>query len=222
MTTYDGLTLTPSLQPGAQDQAVAVLKEYFTHRGASGNLLYSGGAFDGWDPSGTRTASENIFTADDIVAVSLLSVDVPGQAAISILETRRNEFATLLGAVGPDRDLVDEPSIEEGVFPGWPLWRALMDLPGMGPTTVSKILARKRPRLIPVYDSVIRTHVFNNSGMQWVPLWNALRADDGAQQQQLVQLRASAGLPEYISPLRIFDVLAWMDGTGRTQALLAR
>lgn len=222
MSAYAGLTLTPSLKDGAEDQAVKVLAEYFNRRTTAGDPWYTGGMFDGWDPSSTRSSSTNTFTADDVLAVSLLAVHVPGEVTVAILDTHRSDFDDLLEAVGPDRDLVDEPSVEEGIFTAWPLWRALRDLPGMGPTTVSKLLARKRPRLVPVYDSVIREHVFNNSGVQWVPLWSALRADDGALHQRLLKLRAAAGLPDDVSPLRIFDVLAWMDGSGRTGELVGR
>ncbi|MBO1756456.1 DUF6308 family protein [Allobranchiibius sp. CTAmp26] len=219
MKIYEGLTLTPSLLEGAQDQAVKVLTEYFTRRTGTGDPWYTGGVFDGWDPSGTRSRSMDTFTADDLVAVTLLAVEFPGQAAVSILDTHRKRFNDLLRDVGDDRDLVDEPSVEEAAFPAWPLWRALMSLPGMGPTTTSKLIARKRPRLVPVYDRVIRTHVFNDSGLQWLPLWTALRADSGALHQRLVELRTVAVLPHHISPLRVFDVLAWMDGSGRTAEL---
>ncbi|MDI9940656.1 DUF6308 family protein [Rhodococcus sp. IEGM 1351] len=40
----------------------------------------------------------------------------------------------------------------------------------------------------------------------------ALRADDGALHHRLLSIREEAGLPEEISALRVFDVIAWMDG----------
>ncbi|QQZ19448.1 DUF6308 family protein [Rhodococcus sp. 21391] len=43
----------------------------------------------------------------------------------------------------------------------------------------------------------------------------ALRADDGALHHRLVSIREEAGLPEEISALRVFDVIAWMDGKNR-------
>ncbi|UZG59889.1 DUF6308 family protein [Rhodococcus opacus] len=41
---------------------------------------------------------------------------------------------------------------------------------------------------------------------------NALLADGGALHRRLVSIRAAAGLPEEMSALRVFDVIAWVDG----------
>nr|WP_241769484.1 DUF6308 family protein [Rhodococcus opacus] len=40
----------------------------------------------------------------------------------------------------------------------------------------------------------------------------ALRADDAALHRRLLSIRGEAGLPAEISALRVFDVIAWMDG----------
>ena len=44
------------------------------------------------------------------------------------------------------------------------------------------------------------------------PVREALRADDGALHHRLLSIRGDAGSPEEISVLRVFDVIAWMDG----------
>jgi hypothetical protein len=49
-------------------------------------------------------------------------------------------------------------------------------------------------------------------GMLWEPMRLALRRDDGALHRRLVELRAAAGLSQAISPLRVFDVIAWREG----------
>jgi hypothetical protein len=91
LSTTAGLTLTPSLVAGAEDRAITVLQAYVTP--VSGpNVGFTGGAFDTFDPSGTRSASTNTFTADDLVAVSLLSVDVPGRCALEILDRQRRRY----------------------------------------------------------------------------------------------------------------------------------
>lgn len=208
--------LPASLRDPSDDRAAAVLASYY--RPLSGKAGgYTGGQFDAFDPSGTRSASANTFTADDLVAVSLLSVDVPGRAATQMLVTQRRRFETLLEAIGPDRDLSAEGSVAEPSFrPAWELWRALAALPGLGPTTVSKLMARKRPRLIPIFDSVIDTTILGGGGVLWAPLYAALRENDCALHNRLLQVRTLAGLDESISALRVFDVLAWMDGSGNS------
>jgi len=42
----------------------------------------------------------------------------------------------------------------------------------------------------------------------WEPLRLALRANDDALHHRLLRLRTAAGLPEQISALRVFDVIA--------------
>ncbi len=72
-----------------------------------------------------------------------------------------------------------------------------------------KLLARKRPRLIPVQDSVTEA-VLGVSSNYWSLLNAALRADDRALHRRLVDLHQRAELPDAVSVLRVFDVLAWM------------
>ena len=199
-----------------------VLRAYFgpfTRDGAG----FTGGQFDTFDPSWTRASSANTFTSDNLVAVGMLSVDVPARAALKLLVSQRRRYEGLLEAVGPDIDLVDVPSVAKADFlPAWELWGALSELPGLGPTTVSKLMARKRPRMIPIFDSVINELVLGGSGVLWAPLHRALRQDNGALHERLAACRADAGLDESISVLRIFDVLAWMEGSGNSDKALAQ
>ena len=147
------------------------------------------------------------------MAVTLLSVKVPGRAAYELLGPQRRRFEVLLEAVGPDRDFALEESVSEDDFtPGWGLWRSLENLPGLGPTTVSKLMARKRPRLFPIYDTVIDRAVLGGTGVLWAPLHAALRSDTLALQGRLIRIRIAAGLDERVSALRVFDVVSWMDG----------
>ncbi|UNN04495.1 DUF6308 family protein (plasmid) [Rhodococcus opacus] len=71
-------------------------------------------------------------------------MQVPPRAARAILNV-------LLTAVGPDRVLVDEPV---PLTPGWPAWdleTALRGLRDVGWTKATKLIARKRPRLYPIF-----------------------------------------------------------------------
>jgi ABC-type transport system involved in cytochrome c biogenesis ATPase subunit len=82
-------------------------------------------------------------------------------------------------------------------------------------------MARKRPQLIPVFDSVIQTHLLRGEYKQWVPIHAALRADRNRLHKHLLTLRHQAGLDERITALRILDVLAWMDGRGWADKIIA-
>ncbi|NKZ71420.1 hypothetical protein GTA09_17510 [Rhodococcus hoagii] len=96
------IRLPKVLASGDDDAAVDVLLEYFRRPWVKTGRLRSGGAVDEWDPSGTRQRDADVFTADDLVAVTLLSVRCPPTGPTSAAE-RRDEFAELLRAVGPDR-----------------------------------------------------------------------------------------------------------------------
>ncbi len=214
MVEHPPIRLTPSFED--DDLAVRVLREYFTPLSKK-NTGFTGAIFDGFDPSSTKAASANVFTADDVIAVSLLSVEVYGRSAVELLDRQRARFSALLESVGPDRDLVEVESTAPADFPAQALYAALRDLPKVGPTTASKLMARKRPRLIPIFDSVINKHVLNGSGFLWEPLRLALRADNAKLHHHLLALRDAAGVSEHISAIRVFDVLAWMDGSGNTE-----
>lgn len=89
----------------------------------------------------TRDQDVDPFTADDLIATKLLSVQVPTAAAITLLRDRADEFATILADVGPDRDLVDEIDLLDDNWPGWRLMRELRGIGGVGPTIASKLFA---------------------------------------------------------------------------------
>lgn len=209
-THYPGISLTESLLPGGGDLALRHLQEYFAPPPEGKG--YTGRYFDTWDSSGTAAESADTFTADDLVAVTFLSVSVPAHAAIGILGDQREALSEMLRQIGADRDLVDIDEPIGADAPAERLNRALRQFDSVGPTVASKLMARKRPRLIPIYDSVINEHVLGGSGKQWEPLRQALRADQCALHRHLLELRHTAGLDERISALRVFDVLAWMDG----------
>lgn len=72
-----------------------------------------------------------------------------------------------------------------------------------------KLLARKRPHLIPVYDQVIRC-LLGRPEKVWLKQHDQLAADDGALRQELRSLRSPADVPGHVSLLRVLDVVLWM------------
>jgi hypothetical protein len=193
------------------DSAAQDLLECYYGTGAHAHHSpFTGAWFDTWDSTGTRAQDVDRFTADDLVAVSFLSVDIAAPAARALLDVEADVFAALLRELGSDRDLVQEKVGWSDDWVGWRLWQKLIALPDVGPTRASKLYARKRPRLRPIYDSVVAKVI----GMQsvWEPLRAELQADAGLHPRLLV-LREQAQLPAEVSALRVFDVLAWMEGT---------
>nr|WP_181715734.1 DUF6308 family protein [Cryobacterium sp.]QJS06111.1 hypothetical protein [Cryobacterium sp.] len=203
------VTLPPPLIADNDDDAVALLRQYYGNTYLDAGC-YTGAYFDSWAPQ-NREADSNRFTADDLVAITFLSVDVKAPAARELLVTRADRFAELLESVGPDRDLVDE---EDGLTPDDPLWLLEMELRSIRDihlTKATKLMARKRPRLVPIYDTVV-TRVLNTVKVHRDPIREALRADGGALDERLRSIRTKAGLPDEVSALRVLDVVSWMYG----------
>lgn len=80
--------------------------------------------------------------------------------------------------------------------------------------TAHKLLARKRPHLLPVYDSVLRDALQGSTRAFWLPLRNELLQQGGALVDRLAQLRDDAGLPPETPLLRVLDVAVWMRNFG--------
>jgi len=159
-----------------------------------------------------QAALKQLDTADDLVAVTFLSVRVKATGAYWLLGPRAEHYNALLQAIGDDRDFADVDGRDiTPDSPAWILETELRKLPGVGRTIASKLMARKRPRLVPIYDKVLGKVMGLDDG-HWQPLNAALRADDQALQSRLLELRAAANLPESISALRVLDVIAWRDG----------
>ncbi|MGV9249391.1 DUF6308 family protein [Streptomyces sp. NPDC003710] len=140
------------------------------------------------------------------------------------------QWARLPSLIPRDARLEDpasDPLMAKG-RPAWELWERLADRTtkyqkksdGSGPVIAGKLLARKRPHLIPVYDIRVK-QLFERPEADhsfWAALAAALRTDNGALCERLVRLRHKARIGEDIGILRVFDVIAWRHQRQRGQA----
>ncbi|RAO63878.1 DUF6308 family protein [Micromonospora saelicesensis] len=201
--------LPQALQESDDADAIALLKRYYGDP-YLGIGCADGAYFDTW-----ATDSDPMrFTADDLIAIKFLSVEAPKTAVRALLRDRSGEFSQLLVDLGPDRDLANEDKPFGHTWAGWRIMDELRSIPGVGTTIASKLLARKRPRLRPIWDTVVAA-VTDTVPAQWEPLRAALRADDCALHRRLLRLRDVVGLPVEVSALRILDVIAWREGKDR-------
>ncbi|MCZ4278835.1 DUF6308 family protein [Rhodococcoides yunnanense] len=200
------------------DQAVEVWSRYFAG-GADGRPVYSGARFERFAGGGDKSTA-NEFTSDDLVAVSMLSVNVPPHASIRVLEFDRARCSELLADIPVDVALADAPEgligADSSAVALWKLLRRpsshqpkLRD--GIGPTTTSKLMARKRPHLIPVWDSVVSDVTGQPSLGNWDWLRTQLMQNDGS---LATWIRSAAPVElQDISTIRLLDVLLWMTGS---------
>jgi hypothetical protein len=75
--------------------------------------------------------------------------------------------------------------------------------------TAGKLMAAKRPRLIPVFDSEVKRVLNPPSGRFWVTMYDQL-SDEG-RRQKIAAVCSTA--PAEVSPLRCIDVAQWMYAT---------
>ncbi|HEX8510851.1 MAG TPA: DUF6308 family protein [Propionibacteriaceae bacterium] len=204
------MQLPPPLEANDGTAALDLLECYYGRGAHAHHAPFTGAWFDSWDSTGTRARDVNRFTADDLLAVTFLSVAISAPAARMLLDVHRDAFSQLLAELGPDRDLVDETERWPEDWAGWRLWQKLVALPGVGPTRASKLYARKRPRLRPIYDSVVAR--VTGSTFLWEPLREELQARPELH-TRLVGLGQQIQLPVAVSALRVFDVVTWMHGT---------
>ncbi|MFF2777422.1 DUF6308 family protein [Streptomyces sp. NPDC058052] len=196
----------------AAPRAVTDLRRYFALGSASESEPFTGRRFEHLAEGGDRPEVAHRITAEDLIAVQTLSVTVPAPVALDILEGPLGaRLSALLSAVPTDTDMADATAADLSVgSPADQAWNLLRHQPDVGWVIAGKILARKRPRLLPVYDRVVRCAVGRPRPSYWLALHAALRADDHALHRQSLALRRTAGVPETVSALRVCDVVVWM------------
>ncbi|MFZ2240799.1 MAG: DUF6308 family protein [Gordonia amarae] len=216
----DGMRLPDILGDDHTDLAVATLRKYFH---ADPKPAFSGSRFERFAGGGDRAETANEFTADDLVAVGLLNVNIPGTAALRILGDHepayRDELSKLLRQLPTDLALADADDQTLAIADElWTLVR--VDNYRVGLTKTSKLLARKRPHLLPVIDSVVIAEVGHKPGTHnfYRNLRAALNDNDRHLTNHLAEVRRVAGIGDDISTIRVFDILVWMWGTKRTAA----
>ncbi|MFE4660562.1 DUF6308 family protein [Streptomyces hydrogenans] len=193
------------------ERVVDDLRRYFGIGLPLGAGAFTGGRFEHLAGGGDRRQVADRFTAEDLVAVQTLSVTVPAPVALDLLEgPLGTQLSELLRDIPSNTDLVDaDASVITDGSPAYRAWRLLEDQYKIGWVTAGKLLARKRPRLLPVYDRVVRCALGHPPSF-WTDLRTALREDDAALHHRLLRLRQIAGLPKTVSALRVADVAVWM------------
>jgi len=141
---------------------------------------------------------------DDLLAVTLLDVRWTPPAVRQLLNDQAARVRKLLHKID-NKTEIGTPNASRQLAAAGPLWVLLDALPGVGETRASKLLARKRPRLIPITDSIIVKAV-GTRGKTWTTLNHCFQ--DDVFRDKVRSLRPDN--TERISLLRIFDVAIWM------------
>lgn len=194
------------------DVAVDLLQRYYAVDGETPR--FTGSRFESM---ASLSDDPNALGPADFVAVSMLSVNVPAAAAIRLLGPDAAGVSELLKQIPSDLDIIDaDPQLFSGVSPLGRLWDLLRKTrDGLGPTTASKLLAAKRPRLVPIWDSFVEQATGLGPLGSWWKFQYVLNDDQRYVWKWLGELRRLASnVPESVSELRILDVLLWMSVEG--------
>ena len=174
---------------------------------------FHGSYFDSIDTDITGQYSDRI-TAADLYSVAMLQTRIERAAGIEILNNREaitSELSLIttrplgeLSAEECESQLGQESSARK-------LWDLLINVYSIGPTRASKIMARKRPDLIPINDSVINRVADISGKNDWSLWWEALTVDS-VLNDRAQELRQAIGRPD-LSILRVLDVVLWYSGS---------
>lgn len=173
---------------------------------------YTGAWFERLGSGGDHADVASTVTAEDLVAVEMLSVQIPAPVAIDLLHGELGRDLNALLAAIPTTIALQDDDAQQYIAPdssAQAAWAMLNAQPAVGWVTAGKLLARKRPHLIPVYDTVVRCFLGTPADF-WSSLRSALRADDARLVRDIEALRADAGVSPTISVIRVLDVAIWM------------
>lgn len=192
------------------DRSVSELRSYFNVDTPGVPPKYTGARFDILGRGGGQDDVRDVITPLDLLAVACLDVTVPTPVALELIEgglgreisARLQHIPTdvALGEVGAHGHVAPRSPANEA-------WELLEASNNVGWVIAGKVLARKRPQLIPVWDNVVKC-AFGRPKDAW--LWLDGRLQNDRLRKELDRLHQAAELPEPVSRLRVLDVVLWM------------
>jgi hypothetical protein len=180
------------------DQVRADLAAYYSDK-----AVFPGRYFD---VHASRTDPDH-FEAGDVLAVQSLSALHDPHPAGTLLVDEPARFDALLAQVPKGRALweVDRPEVGPGSA-AVALWEALQEIRLVSRVGAGKLLAAKRPLLIPVHDDKVSAFVEAGFDGFWLGLWDELSHE--SDRQAIEQVVTTA--PAHVGLLRRIDVALWM------------
>jgi hypothetical protein len=186
--------------------AIASLRRYFDG--------FTGAHFEHLADSG----NPDRFTEKDLVAVTMLAVHVPPRTAWSILHgPEADEFSALLADIPKAVDAlwIDGDALTD-TSSAWKLHHRLIGMDGLGRTTVTKLLAAKRPHLVPIYDSVVAEALCIGWNDDDWSAWRSVVSHESAR-NEVAAVRDEVPEAADLSLLRTLDIAIWMRHKGWAQ-----
>ena len=199
---FDGIA---EFVEGNTERCSEMLQRYFNPDGPNGGFAGR------WFEYFSIRSDPMHLDANDVAAAAALSVPLDGRA-LSSLFARAGELDELLRH-SPTRATplweVDEAVLAAG-SPLWSAYDLLRSIPGVGYVRASKLLACKRPNLVPIRDTVVEQLL--GAGTSWWRPWRDVVSNERL--RTAVDALTPSAVPDGTSLLRRLDVILWMFGKG--------
>lgn len=167
-----------------------------------------------------RLGDADRFEPLDALAPGLLDAPVRRTDVVRMFSTDESPFTKLRVAMQDLLDATDptEPSfadldLEDSAGP-WGLMKAILllsdDTPGLKASKVTKMMHRKRPDLVPIFDSKVAAF-YGETAQKPSLLWPKLQHDLRGSHDQLADLAVGVMTSDgrRISLLRVLDIVVW-------------
>lgn len=140
-------------------------------------------------------------TIDDLLAASLLDISWPPLVVRKVLNELSTPIPRNLADIGQETDFWD--ASDQELRAADDLWFTLVGLKDVDKAKASKLMARKRPRLVPISDEVVMA--IGARGETWPVIRQCLQ--DESFRDTILVLRGKGS--EDASVLRLLDVALW-------------
>ena len=173
---------------------------------------YTGSHFEFFESRGDNQKTKNRFTYADVYAPSLLDVPVEGELGYGLVEGNlAKKAAVLLSKIPVGRELHTFSTNPLARFP-----TDLYNLIDAGPATTSKLLARKRPHLLPILDSVLKKALVQGDKGRWNHYFQLFSDANLVKALEKIKKKAVSLQPNFpniaqLSLLRVLDIALWME-----------
>ena len=167
----------------------------------------------------------NRLTIEDVLSLALLDVGVGTDTMVALLDLNA-EISSWLSRIDRSLCLADAPAPADDSEGPWvaadQVWKMLHSVPGVGRTRTSKLMARKRPHLIPIRDRVVVQALgAGKVDNYWALVQQVVRAhrDRLAELHTDLQVAHPGDGPiRALSDLRVLDVVIWMRAPRRPRS----
>lgn len=222
----DAIAVVQDEQGLQASKALAHARAYFVGHG--GGRPYAGAAFETIGHSWRLDATVNTITPSDLLALGCLSTPLKKYTAADLLEPSfQAQASALLARIPADAAIADDHAaiLLADKSPASELYRLIRTVSGMGKTRTSKLLARKRPGLIPIRDTNVEKALdASRSDDWWLPYHAMITTPKAATPFELaVRIHEMLGISAVVTPLRVIDAILWRsvespDGEGQDAA----